>query len=263
MKRKEFIVVLDSGIGGISLLYNCHKKLPQENFLYYGDIAFAPYGDKTKEQVAERVMEKAEEFFQNGCKALVLACNTATSAVARQLRQKWPDKPIIGLEPALKPAVEAYPQRDILVLATALTIQEDKFQNLYEPLKEQAHIIPMPCPGLMNLIEEERPKEEIVQYLEAKVAPFVRTQEPVFVIGCTHYIFLQPILKQLWPASILIHGNTGAANYLVKQLTEKDLLQESGSKETTGSIIFSASAKEDAFREKCGRFWRRMEEEEM
>ncbi len=261
MVREGHIVVLDSGIGGISLLYTCYQKLPRENFIYYGDIAFAPYGDRTKEQVAARVMAKASAFFQDGCKALVLACNTATSAAARQLRESWPDKPVIGLEPALKPAVETYSQRDIVVLATSLTIQEEKFQTLYGSFKEKAHIIPLACPGLMNLVEEEQPEAEIIRYLEQKIAPFIKTDNVAFVIGCTHYIFLQPLLKRLWPQSVLVHGNKGAANYLIKQLEEKNLLRKSFAQGSFGNVIFTASSGEEAFQDKCGRFWRRMDKE--
>lgn len=258
MNCKDAIVVMDSGIGGISLLYACHKIMPYEDLTFYGDCAFAPYGDKSKEQVANRVLDLASTFFSNGAKALALACNTATSAAADLLRKTWPEKIIVGLEPALKPAVAQYPNKQIFVLATALTIQEEKFQKLFAPYQEKKNILPLPCPGLMNLMEEEAPFSAVAAYLEEKIAPLVQTIDPVFVLGCTHYIFLPPTLKKLWPQCHLIHGNIAAAQYLANRLAEQNMCSK---EKKEGTIAYYASAKEVEFQQKCQRFWYRMKEE--
>lgn len=260
MNCKDAIVVMDSGIGGISLLYACHKIIPHENMIFYGDCAFAPYGDKSKDQVANRVLNLASTFFSNGAKALVLACNTATSAAADLLRQTWPEKIIVGLEPALKPAAAQYPNKQIFVLATSLTIQEEKFQRLFAPYQEKKNILPLPCPGLMNLMEEEASFSVVATYLKEKIAPLVQTIDPVFVLGCTHYIFLQPALKKLWPQCYLIHGNIAAAQYLAKRLMEQNICSQ---EKKVGGITYYSSAKEVEFQQKCQRFWCRMKEEKL
>ena len=134
------VAVFDSGLGGISVLRELVRTLPMENYLYFGDSLHAPYGTKTPEEVTQLSLQAAQ-----GAKALVVACNTATSAAIRTLRKTYPALAIVGTEPAIKPAAERHPGGRILMLATAMTVQEEKFQRLKAQYDEQAQIIPIAC----------------------------------------------------------------------------------------------------------------------
>lgn len=258
MKQNSPIVVFDSGVGGLSTLAACRELMPEEDYLYYGDTAFAPYGDKTREQVRERVAALAKTFFcEHGAKALVLACNTATSAAAAFLREVWGNSIILGLEPALKPAVEYFGERDILVLATALTLSQEKFQALYQSFASKAAITPVPCPGLMELIEQEEPAEKLESYLRQKLGPD-DGRGTVFVLGCTHYLFLKPLLKKLYPEAILEDGNLGAARHLDCLLRQKGLRNLVGS----GDLEIDASQDARMFRARCERFLAKLSEKQ-
>ena len=137
------IAVFDSGVGGISVLKSLVEVMPNEDFIYYGDSANAPYGTKTLEQV--RALTCA--------KGLVVACNTATSAAVRILREQYPDVPIVGIEPAVKPAMLFMENPRVLVMATPMTIREEKLKKLMDRYRHLGEIIPLPCPGLMNFVE--------------------------------------------------------------------------------------------------------------
>ena len=141
------IAFFDSGLGGISVLRETVRLLPQENYLYYGDSLHAPYGVRPEAEIRALAGAAAEQLVQAGAKALVVACNTATSAAIVQLREAYPDIPVIGTEPALKPAVEKYPGGRILVMATPMTIRQEKFQALKAQYDDQAEIIGLACGG--------------------------------------------------------------------------------------------------------------------
>ena len=147
------IAFFDSGLGGISVLRETVRLLPQENYLYYGDSLHAPYGVRPEAEIRALAGAAAEQLVQAGAKALVVACNTATSAAIVQLREAYPDIPVIGTEPALKPAVEKYPGGRILVMATPMTIRQEKFQALKAQYDDQAEIIGLACGGLMEFVE--------------------------------------------------------------------------------------------------------------
>ena len=142
------IAVFDSGIGGVSVLKELVSTLPNENFIYYGDTANAPYGVKSAEQVRELTFSVYEKLKVEGIKAFVIACNTATSVAVADLREKYPDDIIIGVEPALKPAVESREHPTVAVLATPLTLKEEKFAKLLSRFESNAHVIPFACPEI-------------------------------------------------------------------------------------------------------------------
>ena len=149
------IAVFDSGMGGISVLRALVAHMPQENYLFFGDSLHAPYGVRPPEQVRDLTMQAAERFVERGVKAIVIACNTATSAAITELRERFPQIPIIGLEPALKPAVLAHPGGRILVMATPLTLHEHKFAALLEHYRTAAEIVPLPAPDLVGFVERD------------------------------------------------------------------------------------------------------------
>ena len=148
-----FVGVFDSGVGGISVLRSLVAELPHEDFHYFGDSANAPYGEKTEARVLELSQDIVERFAADGAKAIVIACNTATSAAAPTLRRIYPDLPIIGIEPALKPATEAPGHGRILVMATDITLRLDKYQELAATYGRGCEVISVPCPGLAGRIE--------------------------------------------------------------------------------------------------------------
>ncbi len=221
--RHSPIGVFDSGVGGIGTLAALRRELPDEQFLFYGDTANAPYGTKPRDMVytcVERVMQR---LLSQDVKAVVIACNTATAVAAAQLRANY-DLPIIGIEPALKPAHELRRGGSILVMATPVTLALEKFQALYARYGEGA--IPLPCPGLMELVERQD-AAGARRYLLDLLTPYDLTQVDAVVLGCTHYVFLRPLLRDILPdTTAILDGNDGTARQLRRVLAERSLLSD-------------------------------------
>lgn len=217
--------VFDSGMGGISVLREILAQLPGENVIYYGDTAHAPYGTKPPAEVMARVREVMDLLMARQVKAVLIACNTATSVAAATLRAEL-DLPIIGMEPALKPASELRHGGRILVMATPLTLRLPKFQALMARYGEGA--IPLPCPGLMELVEEgELDGPEVEDYLTRLLTPYRHTPLDAVVLGCTHYVFLRDILRRMLPAeTALLDGNAGTVRQLHRVLEQRDSLRQ-------------------------------------
>ena len=231
------IGVFDSGIGGISTLKEMIRELPKEYFVYYGDTANAPYGTKSTEEVIACVRKVVRHLQEKRIKALVIACNTATGAAAAVLRKEL-TIPVIAMEPALKPASEKRTGGSILVMATPLTLQMEKFNLLMSKYGEGA--VRVPCPGLMELVEEEDPEGAKV-YLERLFAGFDLEQVDAVVLGCTHYVFLREMIRGLLPEHIVItDGNAGTARQLKRVLARNGLLNETGE----GKVEFETSGSE-------------------
>ncbi len=238
MTSESPVGVFDSGVGGISVLATLERELPGEHFVYYGDTLHAPYGTKTPEEVLKCVRNVMAELMARHVKAVVIACNTATSAAAATLRQEL-TLPIIGMEPALKPAALARHGGNILVLATPVTLSLPKFQALMERYGEGA--IPMPCPGLMDLVEQQN-FASAKEYLLRSFAQIDMQTVDAVVLGCTHYVFLRPVLSEILPKSVqIMDGNDGTARQLHRVLEQNNLLRN-GEK---GSITFLSSSPEE------------------
>ena len=222
------IGVFDSGLGGISVLRACVRLLPQENFLFFGDSANAPYGEKSLDQVRALTLSAVDRLLAQGVKGIVVACNTATSVAAAPLRAEL-SLPIIGMEPALKPASELRHGGRILVMATPLTLRLPKFQALMERYGEGAS--PLPCPGLMELVEEgELDGPEVRNYLSALLQPYRDAPLDAVVLGCTHYVFLRPVLRRMLPPeTALLDGNAGTVRQLHRVLEQRGLCREAPS----------------------------------
>ena len=215
--------VFDSGVGGIGTLAALRRELPGERFLFYGDTANAPYGTKSREAVMACVSRIMDHLLYRDVKAVVIACNTATAVAAAELRARY-SLPIIGIEPALKPASEVRKDGSILVLATPMTLRLEKFRALYERYGEGA--IPLPCPGLMELVEQEA-DEAARRYLLELFSPYDLTRVDAVVLGCTHYVFLRPVLAEILPANVkVLDGNEGTARQLRRVLAANDLLSD-------------------------------------
>ena len=222
--NKAPIAVFDSGVGGISVLRELVALLPKENYLYFGDSANAPYGEKTTEEVRKLTLKAAEMFFARGAKALVVACNTATSAAIHILRETYPDKIIIGIEPALKVATDRFPAGHIGIMATAVTLREEKLHHLLERFP-QATVEKIGAPGLVELIESGKADSpETEELLKTILAPYVGKLDAL-VLGCTHYPFVKETLgKILGEKTLLLDGGAGTARQTKRCLEQADLL---------------------------------------
>ncbi len=226
-KKHAPIGVFDSGMGGISVLKELIRFLPQENFLYFGDSVHAPYGVKNLEEVRSLTIQNIDRLILKGCKAIVVACNTATSAAIHILRRRYPRIPIVGIEPALKPAVTQHKNAKILVMATPMTLREKKFHDLMDRYRPDAEmIIPLPCPGLMEFVEHGIIQgNDLFFYLQELLAPWISMHLDCVVLGCTHYPFVKgEIRKILGPQISIIDGGAGTARQMKKRLTELELL---------------------------------------
>jgi glutamate racemase len=169
-KKNLPIGFLDSGVGGLSVMREAIKIMPNENYIYFGDSKNAPYGVKPTKEIRDLTFNVVEFLMEKGIKGLVVACNTATSAAVSELRRVYPDMPLVGIEPAIKPAVELNKSGKILIMATPMTIKQQKFNLLLNKYKEKAEIIPIPCAGLMEFIENGvLSGKELEEYLEEKL----------------------------------------------------------------------------------------------
>ena len=226
MNKNDFIGVFDSGVGGISVLRHLVKVLPGERFLYFGDSANAPYGTRPKEEVKDLTFRAAEYFLSRGIKALVVACNTATSAAIADLRAAYPDLIVIGIEPALKLAADTCPGGTLGVMATPMTLREEKFSLLMERFDKSCDIYKLPAPGLVELIETGKADSaEAEDLLRALFAPIPKLD--ALVLGCTHYPFAaKAISRVLGEGTILLDGGDGTARETKRRLAEADLLRE-------------------------------------
>lgn len=223
----------DSGLGGVSVLAEAARFLPQESLIYLGDSAHNPYGTKEVDEVKRLSFQAADFLIKKGIKALVVACNTATSAAIYDLRQAL-NIPVIGMEPALKPAVEKMDQGKILVMATPVTLREKKFQSLLSKYGEKGKIFLLPCPGLAELIEKGNYFGPPVQrYLAEIFASLDQDDISTVVLGCTHYIFIKNEIKRFIPRARFVDGNLGTVKNLQRILAEKGLLADQNKKERT------------------------------
>ncbi len=220
---KRPIGIFDSGIGGITVLAEAARTMPGQRFIYFGDTANAPYGTKDVQRVVQLSMKAAGFLMDRNIKALIVACNTATSAAIDQLREAL-DIPVIGMEPALKPAVETGQGGTVVVMATSLTLREKKFSQLMEKYSSRASIIPMPCPGLVELIEAGIWEgKKIKDFLSKRFSGLRINDITDIVLGCTHYVFIKDEIQRFFDQRVrIVDGNQGTARQLRRILTAKE-----------------------------------------
>ena len=238
-KREKYIGVFDSGVGGVSILKRMTELLPGEKFVYYGDSAHAPYGEKAVEEVRQLSLFITEKMLQVGVKALVIACNTATSAAGALLRERYPQLPIIGVEPAIKPAAEQYPDSRVLVMATPVTLHLEKFRSLSERLAGKTEFLPVECPGLAAAIEKGDPdSREIHSLLHQFLDPYIGRADAL-VLGCTHYPFIRKQIREVLGNIPMFDSADGTARELRRVLAADGLLRDG----TDGTVVFDSSRK--------------------
>lgn len=222
------IGVFDSGIGGLSTLKAIRRQLPDEDFLYVADLAWSPYGNRSAKTLRRRSEQLCRFLVARHCKAIVIACNTATAAAAAHLRALW-SLPIIGVEPGIKPATTGKPGSVVAVLATERTLASDKFRFLLQQFSAQATVIPQPCPGLASAIEEgmdatQRRRSLLRQFIE----PLLARQVDTLVLGCTHYPLISDEIRNLAPSVRLIDTSDAIALQVVRQLEANHIVNREG-----------------------------------
>jgi glutamate racemase len=248
------IGVFDSGVGGLSVLSEIRSLMPNESLLYVADCGHIPYGEKTPEFIRQRCVVMAEFFQQQGAKALVLACNTATVAGVADLRERYPDWPIVGMEPAVKPAAAATRSGVVGVLATTGTLQSAKFAALLDRFALDVQVVTQPCPGLVELIETgDLVSPTIRNLLRSYVEPLLAAGCDTIILGCTHYPFLKSLLREMIPESISLIDTGGAvARQLQRLLSQRELLADGPALETG----FWTSADPENFRNILPLLWK-------
>jgi glutamate racemase len=239
LKADDVIGVFDSGIGGLSILKCLREALPRESFVYFADSAYNPYGDKSDAEVITRSFTVTEELIaQHAIRALVVACNTATAAAIHLLRARYPELPIVGIEPALKPAAALSKTKRIAVLATRGTLASAKFLALKASQGAEAEFVCVPCIGLANLIERYAADTATEQEVGQACAGFL-AQAGAFdtlVLGCTHYALIEPIFRALVGTGVTIVDNGEA---VAKRLVA--LLQATPSMASEPTLILTGS----------------------
>jgi len=219
------IGVFDSGIGGLTVLKKIIEILPNEKYIYYADTDNVPYGTKPKEVVKQYINEAVDFLISKGVKAIVIACNTATSIAVNELRNKY-SIPIIGIEPAAKPAVENRGNKRVLIMATPTTIREEKLKYLLEELKATEYVDLIPMPQLVEFAEnKDFESNKVKEYIKEELKKYNLNDYSALVLGCTHFPFFKKTLSEIFPKDTqIIDGSQGVANRLKSVLEGNNLL---------------------------------------
>ncbi|NJS36612.1 MAG: glutamate racemase [Brachymonas sp.] len=252
------IGVFDSGIGGLSILRALRKQLPHEDFVYFADTAHNPYGGKSTEFVTERSLAIADELVsQHRIKALVVACNTATAVAIQALRERYPDLPLIGIEPAIKPATQLTKTGRVLVLATHGTLKSEKFAALLETYRKDAMFTCVACVGLAEMIEHIE-EQVVTPDLIAFCAGFMpasdqfgikKGQIDTLVLGCTHYPLIAPVWRELVGPQVVVVDNAQAVALQTMRLLKQPLRRDGD-----GTLSWRSSA-DSAHLAHVANFW--------
>lgn len=232
----------DSGVGGLSVLRHAIDVMPEENYIYFGDSAHAPYGVRPREEVLALTLQAADRLMKQEIKALVVACNTATSIAVESLRKVLP-VPVISMEPAIKPALEQT-EGKILLMATCVTLESERVNALIRKLDTQGRIIKVPCPQLAEKIEKEAfGRSGLEEYLKELLQDFRGCGASAVVLGCTHYSFISARIRQLLGENVLIFdGIDGTVAHLRELLVQRGIKRNH---EEKGSVNVQSSKKDE------------------
>ena len=249
MNRNGKIGIFDSGIGGVTVLKEIIKILPNENYIYYSDSKNNPYGDKTDDEIQQLCNNIVKYLITQNCKAIVIACNTASAKAVKFLREKYPQMLFIAIEPAYKMVYDNAYEKPTLVMATKGTIESEKFNLLLKKYDNHKTYV-LPCIGLADIIEQGN-REELKKYLDKNIEKYKGKVDNV-VLGCTHYPLIKDEIKEVIGQVTFFNGAPNLANYLKDTLKQKNLLNS-----THGKIIFEDS---QGLEEKEKRFFRILNE---
>jgi glutamate racemase len=247
------IGVFDSGVGGLSVLREIRRELPHEDLLYVADSGHAPYGDKSTRYIETRAIAIVEFLLEKRAKAIVVACNTATGVAIRLLRARF-SLPIVAMEPAVKPALTLTRTGVIGVLATGRTINSDNFAKLHERFGADAKILMQACPGLVEQIETGNVSgEETRALVRQYVLPLLAQGADTLVLGCTHYPFIAPLIREIaGPAVAIIEPSAAIARELRRRLASDELLSSACN---AGEASFWSSSATDTTQQVISQLW--------
>ncbi len=247
MSRSGAIGVFDSGVGGLSVLHHIRQILPNERLIYVADSAHVPYGDKSPSYIEARSLALTRYLLTQGADSIVIACNTATAAAAHTLRVKYNKLPIIGMEPAVKPAVAATKKGVVGVLATVGTLESARFAALLEKYAGHVKIVTQGCPGLVGQVERGHLTEaDTRKLLERYTAPLLAQGADTIILGCTHYAFLAPLIREVVGAEITLVDTGEAVARQVQRRIQIELPHRSSG--ATGVEFFTSGDVEQATR---------------
>ena len=245
------IGIFDSGIGGVTVLKEIIKLLPNENYIYYSDSKNNPYGDKQDKEILKICDNIVEKLISRNCKTIVIACNTASAKAVNYLRDKYKTIPFIAIEPAYKMVYDFAYDKKTLVMATKGTIESEKFHKLYNKYDNHKTYL-MACHGLADIIEEGN-EDKIKQYLKENLSEYVGKVHNV-VLGCTHYPLIQNEIEEVLGDVEFFNGASSLAKHLKDILEEKDLISDSKSKGTVEFVDSSRSEyKKERFLRQLGK----------
>jgi len=238
------IGIFDSGIGGLTVLKKALEFLPNTEYIYYADIKNVPYGVKQKHEVKDYVFNAFDFLSQKGIRIAVVACNTATSVAISELRRRY-SFPIIGMEPAIKPAISTNSGKKILVLATSLTLRESKLRELISSLDKKQRIRKLDMDRLVSYAEGFNfNSDEVALYIREQLSAIDLSEYETIVLGCTHFIYFSDLIQKIAGRDIsIIDGNEGTVRNLVRTIEEKGFAEEC--KSGKGGIRFYSSGMED------------------
>ncbi len=247
------IGVFDSGVGGLSVLHEIRRELPGEDLLYVADSGHAPYGDKPGQLIEARSIAIVEFLMSQRAKAIVVACNTATGAAIETLRARFP-LPIVAIEPAVKPAAANTRSGVIGVLATGRTLASDNFAKLFARFGADIEILMQACPGLVEQVESgDLSGAKTRALLEQYVLPLLEQRADTLVLGCTHYPFLVPLIREIAPSVAIIDPSAAIAHELRRRLADTGLLSH---EPHAGTERFWSSAAPDKAQPVISQLWR-------
>ncbi len=252
MSAPYVIGIFDSGVGGLSVAREIRRQLPHEQLLYFADSAYCPYGGRPVEEIRARSLAIGGYLIEHGAKVLVVACNSASGAALEALRETY-SLPVVGMEPAVKPAALTTRTGRIGVMATAATLAAERFDRLMENYARDVEVVAQPCPGLVELVEEgEFTGESVREALTRILEPLRQADVDAVVLGCTHYPFLQEeIARVLGPQVTLIDSAPAVARQTRRVLEERGMLAPEGE----GSIRVITSGDPEKVRPVASRLW--------
>ena len=238
------IGIFDSGIGGLTVLNQAVCTLPGLEYLYYADTDHVPYGLKSKKEIIQYVDESIQFMISKKVEIIVIACNTATSVAIDYLRKKYSKLPILGMEPAAKAALNHNHDKRVMLIATPVTIKDEKLKNLLSRVDEQHFVDLLPLPNLVNYAEKEMfHSAELIHYLRSELSKYQLDKYAALVLGCTHFNYFKDTFREIFPDNVLlIDGSTGTINHLKHVLAEYNINE---SNETKIEYYFSGRKIED------------------
>lgn len=234
------IGIYDSGVGGLTVWRAVRTLLPAENLIYFADQAKVPYGSRPLEEVRGLAEDAVRFLMTKGCKLIVIACNTASAAALKYLRECWPDFPFVGMEPAVKPAAEQTLSGKVGVLATPSTFQGALYASVVERFAHDVQVFQATCPGLVQQIEKgylSTPKTR--QILETALLPMLQAGVDTLVMGCTHFPFVIPLINQIAGEDVrVIDPAPAVARQIRRVLESRELLR--GVRSTGESVFYTS-----------------------